>query len=74
MCTGGGGGGSYEPPKVDPTPTVVESPVQNGDREAVKKQRRRVGSASNALSTDRGTILGSAMDALAGNGTRRTFG
>lgn len=68
MCSGGGGGGSYTPPKVDPAPTVVQS-SDVGTSDAIKSQKRRHGRASTMLSSDRDTILGGAT----GNG-RITLG
>jgi hypothetical protein len=74
MC-GGGGGGSYEAAKVDPTPTTVTGVTDvssASDRTATEQQRRKRGYRSNAVSTDRGTILGSVTDSL--NGYRKTLG
>ena len=68
MCSGGGGGRSYTPPKVDPVPTVVQS-SDVGTSDATKSQKRRHGRASTMLSSDRDTILGGAT----GNG-RTTLG
>lgn len=76
MC-GGGGGGSYTAPKVDPAPTVVQSADTGVDTSVGKKQKRRVGQASNMLTANRAaeaaTILGGATNA-GGTGTRSTLG
>lgn len=59
MCTGGGGGGSYTPPKIDPAPTVVQSSdVQADSGKNERKERRRVSRESTIRSLDRDTILG----------------
>lgn len=70
MCSGGGGGGSYTPPKVDPAPTAVQSSDIGSQDNASKAQKRRHGRSSTMLSSDRDTILGT----LANGGGRTTLG
>lgn len=77
MCSGGGGG-SYQAPKVDPAPTAVQSADTGVDTSASNKQRKKRGLSSNFLSNDRGsaaTILGSAIGGgNADGGARKTLG
>lgn len=61
MCSGGGGGGSYTPAKVDPAPTTVTS-ADVGTDTLQKKQKSKHNRAANAVARDRGTILGSLGD------------
>lgn len=74
MC--GGGGGSYETVKSDPTPVQVTSTNTGADQAdaiAKKKQRNR---ARTNLSTDRiGTLLGGSSSGDSGNtGTVNNLG
>ncbi|UZD43633.1 hypothetical protein [Selenomonas sputigena] len=70
MCSGGGGGsGSYTPPKVDPAPTTVQ-PSDLSSKDTSSGQKRRRGRASTSLANDRDTILGT----IAGSGGRTTLG
>jgi len=75
----GGGGTTVTQQKVDPVPTVSDVSAKSaaGEREALNKQRRRRGQTANALSTDKGTILGSltnAGDIASGIYQRQTLG
>lgn len=58
MCSGGGGGDNYTPPKVDPAPSVVQPSDVGSKDSAAKAQKRRHGRSSTMLSSDRDTILG----------------
>ncbi len=74
MC--GGGGGSYETVKSDPTPVQVTSAntgAEQAEAIARKKQRNRV---KTNVSTDRiATLLGSASSSDSGNtGTVNNLG
>ena len=59
---------SYTAPKVDPTPTTVQSSDVDTTT-ATQQQRRKRGRSSTQLSSDRDTILGGLTD-----GTRNTLG
>lgn len=60
MC-GGGGGTETVVQKSDPLPvsvTSVSDASTSAEQAATNKQRKKRGQSSNALSTDRSTILG----------------